>query len=291
MARRLLLGLIVALVAPAGACGGSGAGGADGRIGVVASFYPLAEAARQVGGDRVRVTDLTPAGTEPHDVELSPRQVDDLDGADVVLYIGRDFQPAVQELAERRGEGSVDLLDGIPLHGEDPHFWLDPQRMATAVDEVADALAAASPEDASTFRAGAARYRAALVDLDEEFERGLASCARRDVVTAHDAFTYLAERYGLTQLAVSGLSPEAEPDPERLAELSRTIVAKGITTVFYEDLVAPDVARTLARETGATAAVLSPIEGLTKDQLDEGKSYVTVMRDNLAALRTALDCT
>ena len=288
MARWILPGLVVAVLASA-ACGGTGSD-PDGRVRVVASFYPLAEAARQVGGDRVRVTDLTPAGTEPHDVELSPRQVDDLDGADVVLYIGRDFQPAVQEMAERRDAGRVDLLARIPLHGEDPHFWLDPQRMATAVDEVADGLAAASPSDASVFRAGAARYRGALNDLDADFEQGLASCARHEIVTAHDAFGYLAERYGLTQVAIAGLAPESEPDPERLASLSTSVKTKGITTVFYEDLVSPDVARTLARETGARAAVLSPIEGLTKDQRDGGQNYLTVMRSNLTALRSALDC-
>ncbi|MEY2478433.1 MAG: zinc transport system substrate-binding protein [Actinomycetota bacterium] len=313
--RRTALLTLVALTALV-ACGDSGGGDASGgRLEVVASFYPVAQAATQVGGDLVQVRNLTPAGTEPHDVELSPRQVDQLEGADVVLYIGQGFQPAVETLAERRDNGAVDLLDGITLekgaadalHAEeggeeagaepgheeeavDPHFWLDPQRMITAVDEVADALAGASPKDAATFRSNAARYRAELTQLDGELERGLASCTRREIVTSHAAFFYLAERYGLTQLAIAGLSPEAEPDPERLASLSDTIESKGITTVFYEDLVSPEVANTLARETGATTAVLSPIEGLTKDQLDEGKTYVTVMRDNLAALRKALDC-
>jgi zinc transport system substrate-binding protein len=290
--RRLAL-LLLTATALAG-CGDDGGGRtADGRLEVVASFYPVAEAARQVGGDRVRVRNLTPAGTEPHDVELSPRQLDELEAADVVLYLGQGFQPAVEAVAERREQGSVDLLEAIPLHGAtpDPHFWLDPQRMATAVDEVAAALADAAPDDAAAFRAGAARYRSELTDLDGEMERGLASCQRHEIVTSHAAFFYLAERYGLTQLAIAGLSPETEPDPARLASLTDTVKAKGITTIFYEDLVSPDVARTLARETGATTAVLSPLEGLTEDQLDEGKTYLTVMRENLAALRKALGCT
>jgi zinc transport system substrate-binding protein len=291
--RSVLLSALVVGMALAAACGDGGRSKADGRIDVVASFYAVAEAARQVGGNRVRVRNLTPAGAEPHDVELSPRQVDQIDGADVVLYVGRDFQPAVEELAARRDRGSVDLLEAIPLHGAtpDPHFWLDPQRMATAVDEVADALAEVAPADTSMFRNGAARYRKTLTGLDAEMRQGLASCARDEIVTAHAAFFYLAERYGLTQLAISGLSPEAEPDPERLASLSETIRAKGITTIFYEELVSPDVARTLARETGAHAAVLSPIEGLTEEQAGRGESYVTLMRENLGALRKALACT
>jgi zinc transport system substrate-binding protein len=276
---------------------------------VVAAFYPVAEAAAQVGGDRVQVRNLTPAGAEPHDIELSPRQVDELDAADVVLYLGQGFQPSVEDLA-KRAKGSVDLLAGISLHrgasdalhaeedggaaddkAVDPHFWLDPQRMATAVDEVTAALVKAAPDAAAAFRAGAARYKRDLSALDGELEQGLASCARHEIVTSHAAFFYLADRYHLTQLPIAGLSPEAEPDPARLATLTDTIKAKGITTVFYEDLVSPAVARTLAREAGVSTAVLSPIEGLTKKQLDAGKNYVTVMRDNLSALRKALDCT
>ena len=288
----LAVALIGAVVL--GACG-PGDEGADGRLEVVASFYPLAEMAGAVGGDRVVVRNLTPAGAEPHDVELSPRQVDQMDRADVVFYVGRGFQPAVETLAERRDGGTVDLLEGLTLERDaddevDPHFWLDPQRMAAAVDEVADALVEASPDDAAAFRAGGARYRQQLDELDTTLEQGLASCARRQIVTSHAAVFYLADRYDLTQLAVSGLSPEAEPDPERLSSLADTIEAKGITTVFFEELVSPDVARALARETGAETAVLNPIEGLTTEQQDEGETYITVMGENLAALRRALAC-
>jgi zinc transport system substrate-binding protein len=289
----LVAGSLVSLAA----CGGSGGGGGtdDGRLQVVAAFYPVAEAATQIGGDRVQVHNLTPAGTEPHDLELSPRQVDELEAADVVAYLGRGFQPSVEKLA-RRHKGSVDLLSGITLHrgasedAVDPHFWLDPRRMATAVGEITAAFAKAAPADAAGFRTAAARYDRQLTALDGEFEQGLATCARHEIVTAHAAFFYMAQRYHLTQLAISGLSPETEPDPARLATLTDTIKAKGITTVFYEELVSPAVARTLAREAGVSTAVLSPIEGLTKKQLDAGEDYVTVMRANLAALRKALDC-
>jgi zinc transport system substrate-binding protein len=310
------------------ASAGAGSGSGGDPIEVVAAFYPVAEAAEQVGGDRAEVTNLTPAGTEPHDLELSPDQVDDIEDADVVLYLGGGFQPAVAEAAERRGddEVTVDLLDAIALepgasealegeeHGEegaegtggeehaeeeagehggedlDPHFWLDPQLMTDAVGEVEAALGDADPANAEAFAAGAQRYDAELAALDEEMEAGLSGCERDEIVTSHAAFYYLARRYGLTQLPIAGLSPEAEPDADRLAELADRVEEDGITTVFYEDLVSPDVAETLAREAGVETARLSPLEGLTEEQADEGDDYLSVMRQNLAALQDALGC-
>jgi zinc transport system substrate-binding protein len=321
------------------ACGdddddGGGAAGASGDqpVRVVAAFYPIAEAATQVGGDRVEVTNLTPAGTEPHDLELSPDQVDDIEDADVVLYLGQGFQPAVAESAERRDGVTLDLLESIDLeagasealeeeeHGEegegddhaeeegdeehaeegedddhaegggDPHFWLDPRLMADGVDVIEGALADAAPDDAEAFAAGAQGYQDELATLDEDLEAGLADCERDEIVTSHAAFHYLAERYDLTQLPIAGLSPEAEPDADRLAELADQVESDGVTTVFYEDLVSPDVAETLAREAGVETARLSPIEGLTEDQAEAGDDYLSVMRANLAALQDALGC-
>ena len=295
-----LLSLAAALALPA--CGEEGREGASrdgGRIQVVASFYPVAEAASRVGGPRVDVTNLTPAGAEPHGIELTPRQVDRLEDADVVLYLGHGFQPAVEEIAERREAGSVDLLDVLDLDPErppdggaelDPHFWLNPRLMASAATAVAAALADASPSDARLFEANAGRYREDLGALDREFAAGLERCDRKEIVTAHAAFSYLAARYGLTQLAIAGLSPETEPDADRLARLADQIADKGITTVFYEELVAPTVAETLAREAGVATAVLNPIEGLTQGQVAAGTDYASVMRENLAAIRTALGC-
>jgi zinc transport system substrate-binding protein len=280
-------------------CGDDDPGG--GAVSVVASFYPVAEVAERVGGDRVDVSNLTPAGTEPHDLELTPDQVADVEDADVVLYLGEGFQPALSEIAGRRDEGSFDLLEEIPLEAGaadaleeetdvDPHFWLDPQLMITAVDEVEAALSEVSPDDAATFAANAEEYKDELTALDDELATGLGSCERDQIVTSHAAFHYLAKRYGLTQLPITGLSPEAEPDPARLAELADQIESEGITTVFYETLVSPDVAETLAREADVEAAVLNPIEGLTQEQIDAGDDYASVMRDNLAALQEALGC-
>jgi len=288
------------------ACGEDGtAAGDHSRLQVVASFYPLAEAAERVGGDQVDVSNLTPAGSEPHDLELSPDQVDRIDEADLVVYLGAGFQPAVEDVVERADVRSLDLIDIVRLEaageqgsdeaeglegGLDPHFWLDPTRMVDAADAIEAALADASPDDAAAFATNADAYRDELTALDAEYADRLASCERHEIVTSHAAFHYLAERYGLEQLAISGVSPESEPDPERLAELSDLIDDHGVTTVFYETLVPPDLAETLAREAGVDTAVLDPIEGLSDDAIDNGASYVSVMEENLASLREALGC-
>lgn len=261
--------------------------GDDGRLDVAAAMYPLAELAARVGGDHIAVTNLTPPGVEPHDLELSSDDLDDIDRADLLLYVGQGFQPAVEEVAGRAGT-SIDLLEDVD--GDDPHVWLDPTQMVALTEQVRDALIDLDGDRADDYRANAASYRDELERLDGELEAGLTGCARDTIVTSHAAFGFLAARYGLRQEAISGLSPDAEPDPDRLGELADEVRAAGVTTIFYETLVSPDVAETLAREAGVDTAVLNPIEGLSGDELDAGATYASVMRDNLAALRRALGC-
>lgn len=277
-------------------CGGSEAG--DDRT-VVAGFYPLAWAAERVAGDGVRIVNLTPAGVEPHDIELTPRDVEQIDDADVVLYLGRGFQPALEDAAQGQA-GAVDLLEGEQLraggdehedeggdahegeeNGLDPHVWLDPGRFASLVARVGKALG--EPDSA-------AALATELEELDAEFEAGLADCDRREIVTSHAAFGYLADAYGLEQIALTGVSPEAEPSPRALEDLIDEVRHEGATTVFFESLVSPELAETVARETGARTAELDPLEGLSQEDLDAGADYFSVMRANLAALRGALGC-
>jgi zinc transport system substrate-binding protein len=284
------------------ACASSRAGTDAGRVSVVANFYPVYEAARRVGGDRVHVRNLTPAGAEPHDLELSPKQVDEVLDARVVLYMGLGFQPAVEKVAEERGSThTVDLLAALssrlrrlPKGGEeqgtDPHVWLDPVLMSALVDDVARALTRADPTGRSTYEANAGRYRTEIEEVDRLYRQGLADCDRRVIVTAHAAFGYLAARYGLVQEPITGISPEAEPDPRRLAELAALVRREGVTTIFTEELVSPRVADTLAREAGVRTAVLNPLEGLSPSELAHGENYVSVMNQNLAMLRAALGC-
>lgn len=268
-------------------CAGAESSGAST---VVAAFYPLAWATEEIAGDTVDVRNLTPAGAEPHDLELSPRDVEDIRNADLVVYLGEGFQPALEDALENRSGPSLDLLQGEELasapKGEeelavDPHVWLDPSRFAAMVVAIGAQLDRTD---------GAGRLERRLLRLDEEFRSGLERCARREIVTSHAAFGYLARRYGLQQIALTGVSPEAEPTPRDLEGLVEEVERSGATTVFFETLVSPELARTVAREAGVETAVLDPLEGLTEDELASGEDYVSVMRRNLGTLRDALGC-
>jgi zinc transport system substrate-binding protein len=288
---RLIVILILASAsgfAFTGCGGGSNEGGATGSGGsaqesVVAAFYPLAFAASQIGGNSVDVKNLTPAGAEPHDLEVSPQDVAEVRDADLVLLLGRGFQPQLEDAAGT-GDNVVRLLDtpGLDVHPNgDPHVWLDPVRYSKVVGKIGQVLG----------RQAAARdLERRLADLDTEYWVGLSHCARKEIVTSHEAFGYLAERYGLEQVAITGLSPEAEPEPGKLQNVVDLVRARGVTTIYFETLVSPRIAETVARETGAKTAVLNPIEGLTEEEASKGEDYFSLMRQNLAALRTGLGC-
>jgi zinc transport system substrate-binding protein len=292
--------LFVAALLVAG-CGGSDDGE---RPTVVAAFYPLAWVADEVARDDVEVVNLTPPGAEPHDIELTARDVERVQEADVVLYLGGGFMPALEDAIEGHDD-AVDLLMGQRLragvdehgHGEeehegeeepqlDPHVWLDPTRLATIAAVIAEELG----EQGAAEQGAAEDLVARLVELDSEFKEGLASCERREIVTSHAAFGYLAEAYGLRQIALTGVSPEAEPSPRALEELVHEVEEEGATTVFFETLVSPRLAETVAREAGAETAALDPLEGLGEDELEAGADYFSVMRTNLEMLRGALGC-
>ena len=279
----LIVAIVVATVAAAFLAGGDRTASGHGRITVVAAFYPLAYAAGQLGGDRVTVSNLTPAGAEPHDLELSPKDVAEVKAASLVLLLGHGFQPQLERAAGAEGRRVLALLNtpGLERSGNDPHVWLDPLRYALLVRAIGNALHAGP---------AATELVARLRALDREYRTGLARCARRELVTNHSAFAYLAGRYGLTQVSVEGLSPEAEPAPRDLARVAGLVRKHGVTTVFSETLVSRKVAETLARETGAGTSVLDPLEGLTPKALARGGDYFSVMRANLARLREGLGC-
>ena len=273
MKTRIVLTLIVA--AALGGCGGAASGGTT----VVAGFYPLAFAAERIGGDEIDVRNLTPPGVEPHDLELSGSDIRTIADADLVLYLGQDFQPALEDAIDSTSAQAVDLLGSD--EAKDPHVWLDPIRYAAIAERIGEEL---------NRRPEAARFAARLRALDREFRRGLTNCERHEIVTSHAAFGYLAERYGLEQVAITGIAPEAEPTPRELENVVHEVQAVGATTVFSEALVSPRLAETVAREVGAKTAVLDPLEGLTESDVKAGEDYFSVMRANLAALRKALGC-
>jgi zinc transport system substrate-binding protein len=294
----------------------AGCGTADGGEAgttVVAGFYPLEWTAERVGGDRISVSSLTPPGAEAHDLELAPQDVAGIVDADLLVYL-EGFQPAIDEAAAAEaGDSAWDAGDAADLsltaephdeehgdeeehadeeeHGEDavdPHFWLDPVRLADVGDALAERLAELDPDGAATYRENADALRADLEALDSEMQAALADCRVDTVVTAHDAFGYLADRYGFEVVGISGLSPSQEPEPSELAEIAELVDERGVTTVYTETLVDPAVAETVAEEAGVQTAVLDPLEGLTDESA--GDDYLEVMRANLAVLAEGQTC-
>jgi zinc transport system substrate-binding protein len=286
--------------------------GGPAGVEVVAAFYPLQFVTQWVAGDHVKVVELTKPGSEPHDLELSIAQTAQVTRADLVVY-EKGLQAAVDAAVDQASgvptvdAGAVAGLEPLSHGGHDdadhdspglaeepsdlgdldPHFWLDPLKLAKVADAVADALAEVDPEHAADYRANAAELDGELTELDQAYAAGLRACARDTIVVSHNAFGYLG-RYGLFIEPISGLSPEAEPTPADLARLQRLIEEKGITTVFGERLVSPKLAQSLADDMGVSAKILDPIEGLSSETSDD--DYLSLMRENLAALREANGC-
>jgi zinc transport system substrate-binding protein len=271
----------------------SRAGSGDGRVQVAASFYPIAWVAGRVGGPDVRVTSLTKAGAEPHDVELTPREVGRVIDADLVLYVD-GFQPSVDHaVGEAPAAHVLDLTAAADLDlrlgkGVDPHFWLDPTRLAAVARSVSQRLAAVDPDHEAGYRTRADALVDQLDELDATMRSGLSSCARTALVTSHTAFGYLARRYGLTQVGITGLTPEAEPSPADLAHVTAYVREHDVSTVFFEALVSPAVAQAVAREAGVRTDVLDPLESISDGS--QGADYLEVMRRNLRNLQHALGC-
>ncbi len=301
---RALAGVAAVAALTLAGCGGT-AGSAEspgGQIGVTAAFYPLQYAVERVGGDHVHVTGLTRPGAEPHELELTPRQVADMTKSTLVVY-EKGFQPAVDDaVASVASDAGFDVSAAARLTLQlphesgaqstlsvDPHFWLDPTRYADVVSALGAELAAKDPANAAAYTANADTLVAELTTLDKEFETGLAHCASTDIVTGHAAFGYLAERYGLNQASVSGISPDIEPTAAQMSSIVSLITSKGVSTVYAETLVSPALVETIAKETGAKVAVLDPIEGITGESA--GTDYLEVMRANLAILEKGQRCT
>ena len=301
--RRWLIPVLAVAVFVTAVSGVEPAAASRSKVSVAASFYPVAFAAQKVGGTRVGVANLTPIGAEPHDLELNSAQLDRLLEAKVAFVLGNGFQPAVEKAADRRDGSTVDLLPELvdakgkkvaeegKEGGLDPHVWLDPVLMSQLVGEVERGIAAADPKGAATYEKNAQALQDQLAALDTRYRDRLTGCSRDLLVTSHDAFGYLATRYGLRQEGVAGLSPDAEPDPARLGELAQLARDQGVTTVFTEETVSPRIAQTLARDAGGLRTeVLSPLESLTKRERDDKADYFTLMDANLGKIATALGC-
>ncbi|SPT52483.1 Probable zinc transport system zinc-binding lipoprotein AdcA precursor [Actinomyces bovis] len=302
-----------ALALSLAACGSSKTSGTAAKDGlsVSVSFYPVQYLVESIGGSHVKVTSVTPANTEPHDYELSPNDVANLGKADVITYV-KGFQTSLDEAVEKvSGPTVVELSSNVELvhhegigghhhHGKggdehkheaesgqatDPHFWLDPQRMIAASKAIEVALAKADPQHASDYEANLKTLTDKLTTIDQSYTTSLGTCERKTIVTSHNAFGYLADRYGLSSTAITGVDPESEPSLADLANVKKVVQETGTTTIFTEELLNPKTAELVAQETGATTAVLSPMESKP-----EAGDYAAGMEANLSALKTALSC-
>ncbi|MFI5792436.1 metal ABC transporter substrate-binding protein [Streptomyces sp. NPDC051677] len=316
--RRLISGTAVAAATALGlgalsACSSDSAAAANtDKFDVVASFYPMAFLAEQIGGDHVHVTSLTEPGQEPHDLEISAKQTAALQESDAVLYL-KNLQPSVDSAVsqseiktkidaaslttmEKHGNevgghaAEHDDHENEELAGLDPHIWLDPVRYSQVAQGVGKAFEKADPDHAADYKTNTAALVKRLDALNTQFKTGLAHTKTKVFVTTHAAFGYLAERYGLTEEAITGLDPDSEPSAARVKELEKMAEADGVTTVFYETLVSDKTAKTIASDAGLKTDVLDPIEGIVKGK-SRGTDYFSVQEANLKALQTALGST
>lgn len=267
---------------------------------VAAGFYPEYFLASQIGGDKAQVTNITPADAEPHDYEPTAQDMATIENSEMLVVNGgveawandlqKNLNPS-KTLVVVAGQGLE--TQSVVEDGEsvtDPHVWQSPLLMKQMVERIEKGFEQVDPDNAAYYRSNANALNTQLDQLDSEYRSGLASCAKKVIITSHAAFGYLATTYHLNQVSIAGLSPDAEPSPKQLADIATFAKKNDVKYIFFESLVSPKLSQTIASEVGAQTMVLDPIEGLTEDDLAAGKNYLTVMRDNLAHLRVTLEC-
>ncbi len=278
------------------------------KLQVMASFYPMYDFAKKIGGDHVEVTNMVPAGTEPHDWEPSAKDIAGLENAEVFVYSGAGLEYWAEDILQTlqnkdlvtveasanitllaaEEEGDHEEADGHD-HGEyDPHVWLDPMKAKEEMANIRDAFSTADPAHAADYEANYQANAEKLDALDTEYRETLAKCSKKEIVVSHEAFGYLCGAYDITQMGIEGLMPDSEPDPARMAEITDFVRAHEVRVIFSEELVSEKVAQTIAKETGAEVETLNPLEGLSEAELAAGADYFSVMEDNLAKLAAAL---
>lgn len=254
------------------------------KIQVVTSFYPMYFFASEIGRDKADVVNITPAGSEPHDYEPTTQQLVKITASNLLILNGGKL--------EAWGDKIKDQLEGTNVHiivagdnlanKQNPHVWLDPVLAKQEAKNIEKGYEKADPQNTAFYQENLKTLEGKLDQLDTDFKNGLSSCPKKDFVTSHEAFGYLAARYGLNQVAISGVSPDEEPSAQKLAEIADFVRKESIKVIFFESLVSPKLSQTIAQETEAKTMVLDPIEG--------GSNYLTAMRQNLANLKVALQC-
>lgn len=269
---------------------------------VVSSFYPLYFFTSQIAGDKADVSNITPAGAEPHDYEPTAQDIAKIENSTLLVLNGGGLEPWADNVKENinskktaiviAGEGLT--TQEVVEEGEkitDPHVWLSPVLAEQMVDKIEAGLVQADPNNASYYKSNAEMLKSKLGVLDAEYKQGLATCKDKNIITSHAAFGYLATTYHLNQVSITGVSPDAEPSPQELAQVAKFARDNHVKYIFFESLISPKLSQTIATEVGAKTLVLSPLEGLTGDEIASGKDYFSEMRNNLTNLKTALQCT
>ena len=257
---------------------------ANGKVQVVASFYMMYDLAKKIGGDQVEVKNLVPAGTEPHEWEPGARDVASLEDADVFVYNGAEMEhwtDTILNTLDNKELVVAEASKGVKLTGSDPHVWLAPLNAKKEMENIKDALIKADPNNQSYYEANYTEYAAKFDQLDQEYRDTISGLTNKNIVVAHEAFGYLCDAYGLKQVGIEGLSPDSEPDPAKMAEVIDFVRENHVKVIFFEELVSPKVAETIAYETGASAEMLNPLEGLGDEELAAGEDYFSVMESNL----------
>lgn len=273
----------------------------NGKMLITASFYPYYFFASEIGGDRAQVVNIVPAGAEPHDYEPTSGDLVTINSSKLLILNGQVEPWASKIQADLKGKSTVVLIAGLGLFtqnvtdeggmtGIDPHIWLSPTRAKVQVKAILDKFIQLDPANKDYYSANAEKLLADLDRIDANYKNGLAACQKKDIVTSHAAFGYLASDYGLTQISIAGLSPDAEPSLKDMANITNFVKTNGIKYIFFESLVSPKLSQTIANATGAQTLVLDPLEGLTPKALAEGQNYLTVMEQNLKNLKIALQC-
>ncbi len=271
-------------------------GSSPARVRVAVSFYPLLFLTSQIGGNLVDIVTLVPPGTEPHDFEPSTRDVADIQSVSLLILNGLGVEPWADKVKQTlpRSVPVLTVSDTIVPESTgkspDPHLWLDPLYAKQISRRIADGLVAADPSHTDTYRTNLSMLERRLDELDASFKDGLATCQRREFVTSHAAFGYIAARYGLRQIAIAGISPDREPSLKELGEIAAFAKSNQVKYIFFETLSSPKLSEAIAREAGAETLVLNPIEGLTQQEQSAGADYISIQRENLTNLRRALSC-
>lgn len=271
------------------------------QLRITASFYPYYFFASQIGGNKTSVINITPAGAEPHDYEPTPQDIVNIESSNLLILNGsvEPWGNKIKDNLKNKNTKILEVGDGLftqkvvdenGVNSTDPHIWLSPTLAEKQVKAILNEFIQIDPENKTYYYTNTNKLLSDLNNLDKEYRTGLSSCKSRDIITSHAAFGYLATDYGLKQVPIAGLSPDAEPSLKQLTDIANFARKNNIKYIFFESLVSPKLSNTIASDVGAKTLVLNPIEGLTPAELSEGKNYLTVMQDNLQNLKIALQC-